>query len=70
MEGKIIVAVLIIFKKPIFFSSFSLFRSGFGLWLDGDLRFGKSDRCTTFENEPLSKEERFEILKLEVYGLV
>lgn len=42
----------------------------FGLWVDSDLRFGKTETCTTFNNPPLCSKEQFEILVVEVYSFV
>ncbi|XP_054130683.1 TLD domain-containing protein 2 [Melozone crissalis] len=41
----------------------------FGLWLDGDLHRGGSQRCDTFDNETLSQREEFCIQDLEMWGL-
>ena len=39
----------------------------FGLFIDGDLNFGRSDRCETFGNELLSPKGDFTIKTLEVW---
>ncbi|VDD97785.1 unnamed protein product [Enterobius vermicularis] len=40
----------------------------YGLWLDADLNKGRSLRCETFDNEPLSDGEDFRVQFLECYG--
>ncbi|XP_035701591.1 GTPase-activating protein skywalker isoform X3 [Folsomia candida] len=41
---------------------------GQGICLDEDLRFGKSETCSTFQNPPLAVEKDFEVSVLEVIG--
>ncbi|XP_044752748.1 GTPase-activating protein skywalker isoform X7 [Coccinella septempunctata] len=41
---------------------------GQAIWMDENIRFGKTDRCTTFNNPPLCPKGDFEIRVLEVYG--
>ncbi|XP_046675698.1 GTPase-activating protein skywalker isoform X1 [Homalodisca vitripennis] len=41
---------------------------GQAIWMDENLRFGKTDRCQTFNNPPLCTSRDFEIRVLEVYG--
>ncbi|XP_070494948.1 GTPase-activating protein skywalker isoform X3 [Chironomus tepperi] len=43
---------------------------GQAIWMDENIRFGKSDRCKTFNNPPLCPSGDFEIRVLEVYGFV
>lgn len=43
---------------------------GQAIWMDENIRFGKSDRCKTFNNPPLCESGDFEIRVLEVYGFV
>ncbi|CAH1707431.1 unnamed protein product [Chironomus riparius] len=43
---------------------------GQAIWMDENIRFGKSDKCKTFENPPLCPSGDFEIRVLEVYGFV
>jgi len=42
----------------------------FGLWLDGDLNLGRSQRCSTYANEPLSPQEDFVVKTLECWAFV
>lgn len=44
--------------------------SGQAIWMDENIRFGKTDRCQTFNNPPLCATGDFEIRVLEVYGFV
>jgi len=44
------------------------FSGGQGIWLDENVRFGKTENCSTFNNPPLCKSRDFEIKVLEVYG--
>lgn len=41
---------------------------GQAIWMDENIRFGKTDRCLTFNNPPLCESGDFEIRVLEVYG--
>ncbi|KAL1124173.1 hypothetical protein AAG570_001943, partial [Ranatra chinensis] len=41
---------------------------GQAIWMDENIRYGKSDRCLTFNNPPLCSGGDFEIRVLEVYG--
>ncbi|XP_039280986.1 GTPase-activating protein skywalker isoform X2 [Nilaparvata lugens] len=41
---------------------------GQAIWMDENIRFGKSDHCLTFNNPPLCSGRDFEIRVLEVYG--
>lgn len=45
------------------------FRDGWGLSIEEDLTHGRSERCSTFENEPLSTRSggEFECLRVEVW---
>ena len=43
---------------------------GQAIWMDENIRFGKSDKCKTFNNPPLCPSGDFEIRVLEVYGFV
>lgn len=36
--------------------------------MDENVRYGKSENCSTFNNPPLCKSRDFEIKVLEVYG--
>ena len=41
----------------------------YGLWLDADLNHGRSQRCATFDNEPLAGDnEDFIVQFCEAYG--
>lgn len=51
-------------KKFIVF----IFRDGQAIWMDENIRYGKTDRCSTFNNPPLCASGDFEIRVLEVYG--
>jgi TLD len=51
--------------KLLFFYS-----EGQAIWLDENIRFGKTDHCTTFNNPQLCATGDFEIRVLEVYGFV
>ncbi|CAG9536115.1 unnamed protein product [Cercopithifilaria johnstoni] len=51
--------------------SLSIGASGghYGLWLDADLNYGRTQACETFQNEPLAGEsEDFSIQFVEAYG--
>ncbi|GLV41527.1 skywalker [Carabus blaptoides fortunei] len=41
---------------------------GQAIWMDENIRYGKTDACTTFNNPPLCTSGDFEIRVLEVYG--
>ncbi|XP_075213185.1 GTPase-activating protein skywalker isoform X2 [Lycorma delicatula] len=41
---------------------------GQAIWMDENIRFGKTDHCLTFNNPPLCTGRDFEIRVLEVYG--
>ncbi|XP_069691958.1 GTPase-activating protein skywalker isoform X2 [Periplaneta americana] len=41
---------------------------GQAIWMDENIRYGKTDRCLTFNNPPLCENGDFEIRVLEVYG--
>nr|CAD7412710.1 unnamed protein product [Timema poppensis] len=41
---------------------------GQAIWMDENIRFGKTDHCVTFNNPPLCESGDFEIRVLEVYG--
>lgn len=41
---------------------------GQAIWMDENIRFGKTDKCQTFNNPPLCPSGDFEIRVLEVYG--
>ncbi|XP_026480368.1 TBC1 domain family member 24 isoform X1 [Ctenocephalides felis] len=41
---------------------------GQAIWMDENIRFGKTDHCQTFNNPPLCASGDFEVRVLEVYG--
>ncbi|KAJ8920646.1 hypothetical protein NQ315_004785 [Exocentrus adspersus] len=41
---------------------------GQAIWMDENIRYGKTDKCATFNNPPLCPSGDFEIRVLEVYG--
>ncbi|XP_055683580.1 GTPase-activating protein skywalker isoform X2 [Lutzomyia longipalpis] len=43
---------------------------GQAIWMDENIRYGKTDKCHTFNNPPLCASGDFEIRVLEVYGFV
>lgn len=45
------------------------FRSGNGIYLDKSLTFGKSEKCETFNNDPLCPKGDFKVSVIEVIGL-
>lgn len=48
-----------------------LFCSGkFGLWLDGDLYQGRTQRCNTYGNEPLAPQEDFVVKTMECWAFI
>lgn len=49
---------------------FYVYSEGQAIWMDENIRFGKTDRCQTFNNPPLCPSGDFEIRVLEVYGFV
>mmetsp|Transcript_22352 Transcript_22352/g.51547 ORF Transcript_22352/g.51547 Transcript_22352/m.51547 type:complete len:366 (-) Transcript_22352:162-1259(-) len=42
----------------------------FGLCVERDFQVGSTDRCVTFENEPLCPDTNFEIVDVECYGFL
>ena len=42
----------------------------FGIWLDSDLYHGRSERCLTYNNEPLSSECDFFVKTLECWSFL
>ena len=71
-EGKCFVNLINKQKKLtyIFSLSLELISEGQAIWMDENIRYGKTDRCTTFNNPPLCPSGDFEIRVLEVYGFV
>ena len=41
----------------------------FGLWISEDLDNGHSSKCQTYNNEILSKDHKFLISQLEIWGI-
>lgn len=54
-------------QKKAFSQFSSLFSGRFGLWLDADLYHGRSNSCSTFNNDVLSKKEDFVVQDVEVW---
>ena len=46
----------------------SLSRGGTGIYIDENLRFGRTEKCATFDNSPLAGESDFTVSVIEVYG--
>ena len=42
----------------------------FGLCVERDFQFGSTDKCNTFDNEPLCNETTFDIVDVECYGFL
>ena len=42
--------------------------NGNGIYIDGTLTHGKTERCLTFDNEPLTEAKDFTIKTLECWG--
>ncbi|XP_013166676.1 PREDICTED: oxidation resistance protein 1 isoform X6 [Papilio xuthus] len=42
----------------------------FGIWLDGDLYLGRTQRCTTYGNEPLTTREDFIVKIMECWTFI
>ncbi|XP_050351794.1 oxidation resistance protein 1 isoform X5 [Nymphalis io] len=42
----------------------------FGLWLDGDLYLGRTQRCTTYGNDPLTTREDFVVKIMECWTFI
>ncbi|GFG28325.1 hypothetical protein Cfor_09078 [Coptotermes formosanus] len=42
----------------------------FGLWLDGDLYQGRTQRCSTYSNEPLAPQEDFVVKAMECWAFI
>ncbi|XP_059049404.1 TLD domain-containing protein 2 isoform X2 [Achroia grisella] len=42
----------------------------FGLWLDGDLYLGRTQRCTTYGNDPLTTREDFIVKIMECWTFI
>lgn len=45
-------------------------RNGLAIYLDENLRYGQTERCDTFNNEPLCSSRDFTINSIEVFGFV
>ncbi|KOB67382.1 Oxygen resistance protein 1 [Operophtera brumata] len=48
----------------------SVLSGKFGIWLDGDLYLGRTQRCTTYGNEPLSTREDFVVKIMECWTFI
>jgi len=58
---------LLLYVYNLTFIVYFLFSGRFGLWLDADLYHGRSNSCSTFNNDILSKKEDFIIQDVEVW---
>lgn len=45
------------------------YRGGCGIYIDSTLTHGKTEKCATFNNEPLCKNGDFQVAVIETYGL-
>ncbi len=47
-----------------------MIRDGVGLYLDDELFHGRTERCSSFQNEPLTSDgrEEFACSAVEIYG--
>lgn len=69
MASLIVYTALSAFTAPYNTKSVVYFPSSgrFGLWLDADLYHGRSNSCSTFNNDILTKKEDFIIQDVEVW---
>lgn len=63
-------SIFILLSFSISLSHTHINRGGQAIWMDENMRFGKTDTCTTFNNPPLCPSGDFEIRVLEVYGFI
>ena len=47
-----------------------IFRGVYGLWLDGDIYHGHTQKCATYDNDILTAKEDFVVKGLEAWGFV
>ena len=50
--------------------SLCLSRNGLAIYLDENLHYGQTERCDTFDNDPLCSVRDFTINSIEVFGFV
>jgi len=60
--------VIILNNILLFWNALSPCREGTGIQIDSDLRYGKSERCLTFDNDPLVAGGDFEVQVIEVFA--
>lgn len=67
-EGKNYTKDQLINTNEFNFYMMLFFRKGQAIWIDENIRYGKTDGSLTFNNPPLASTTDFEIRVLEVYG--
>ena len=63
--GDIVAILTSIFN---FYYNIFIFREGTGIFLDGNLEYGRTETCKTFQNPPLARNKDFSISVVEVIG--